>query len=89
MEFTKNGKVAVLKKGISRLNGQIFTDTFKTEHRDVVNPKLVTFLPMVGEKGDKDLFFINDTAILFQLSKRLQHCELGFRLSRPRKSRKK
>jgi tetratricopeptide (TPR) repeat protein len=65
MDFTKNGKVAVFKKGISRLNGQIFTDTFKTEHRDLVNPKLVTFLPMVGEKGDKDLFFINDTAILF------------------------
>nr|MBP7822059.1 PD40 domain-containing protein [Saprospiraceae bacterium] len=64
-DFNADGSVMYFYQGFTSNSGEIFTDTFKSniEERSLFSPKFLS--PILSKNGDKDLFFINDSTILF------------------------
>ena len=66
LDFSMGGQVLVYFRGKSLFSGDIVVDTFK---RDVEDRKLYSPVwtngPLNAAQGDNDLFFFNDTTVLF------------------------
>ncbi len=65
--FNTNGSVMYYFKGIGLKNGEIYTDTFGTDKAVLVPAHFPS--PVIPENGDGDLFFFNDTTLLFSSSR--------------------
>ncbi len=63
------GSALAFFRGMRPDSGALYIDTFQLE-RSGNTPSLLFDLPMIPEQGDTDLFFYNDTTILFS-SRRL------------------
>ena len=62
LSFNSNGKVLYYFSGMTLYSGEVFVDTFGIEAA-VQRP--LFYSPMMPELGDTDLFFFNDTTMLF------------------------
>lgn len=62
--FTEKGKQMYFFRGFSMFSGEILVDTFQKNIDQVINPHYFE-CPIETDKGDRDLYFVNDTVIIF------------------------
>jgi outer membrane protein OmpA-like peptidoglycan-associated protein len=62
LDFNSSGSVLYYYKGINLHNGEMFVDTFGAEPT-ATRPRF--YSPIIPEEGDVDLFFFNDSTLLF------------------------
>jgi len=62
--FTNKGSVMYFFKGFTHFSGDILVDTFKKNNDQVINPQYYES-PLKPEAGDNDLYFVNDSTIIF------------------------
>jgi len=68
-DFNRNGKVLFYFKGWNYREGEVVVDTFKTESERTLNS--TPFVgPVLSSLGDGDLFFYNDTILLFSSNRK-------------------
>ena len=66
--FTNKGSVMYFFKGFTQFSGDILVDTFKRNNDQVINPQYFDS-PLKPELGDNDLYFVNDSVLIFSSSR--------------------
>ncbi len=62
--FTNKGLVMYFFKGFTKYSGDILVDSFKHNTDQIINPQYFD-CPLKPEAGDNDLYFVNDSIIIF------------------------
>ncbi len=64
LDFNSNGTVMYFFKGFTRFSGDVLVDTFKAgQEKSYIHSKFIS--PALTEEGDANIYFYNDTIMLF------------------------